>query len=36
MINRTKVKDSIYNILDEDPTEIKKYIDKEAKKDQKQ
>jgi len=36
MINRTKIKDSIYNILDEDPTEIKKYIDKEAKKDQKQ
>ena len=36
MINRTKIKDSIYDILDEDPKKIQKYIDKEAKKEQKQ
>ena len=36
MINRTKIKDSIYNILDEDPKKIQKYIDNEAKKTDKQ
>ena len=32
MINRTKIKDSIYDILDEDPKKIQEYIDNEAKK----
>jgi len=32
MINRTRVSDSIYKILDEDPKEINKYIEAEAKK----
>ena len=36
MINRTKIKDSIYNILDEDPTKIQEYIDTEAEKTQEQ
>jgi hypothetical protein len=36
MINRTKIKNSIYDILDEDPKKIQKYIDKEAKKTAKQ
>ena len=36
MINRTKIKDSIYDVLDKDPKEIQEYIDTEAKKDPKQ
>lgn len=36
MINRTKINDSIYDILDKDPKEIQEYIDAEAKKDPKQ
>lgn len=36
MINRTKINNSIYNILDEDPKAITQYQEKEAKKTQKQ
>lgn len=36
MINRTKIKNSIYDILYEDPNKIKEYIDAEAEKTQKQ
>lgn len=32
MINRTKINDSIYDILDKDPSEIRAYIDAEAEK----
>ena len=32
MIDRTKIQDSIYDILDKDPKEIQKYIDTEAEK----
>lgn len=36
MINRTKIQDSIYDILDEDPTKIQEYIDTETQKTPKQ
>lgn len=36
MINRTKINNSIYNILDEDPKAIAEYQEKEAKKTQEQ
>lgn len=36
MINRTKINNSIYNVLDEDPKAITQYQEKEAKKTQKQ